>query len=270
MVFAPANRFGTFRPMLSLCALALAALAACTRDGPTAARAPSAVRVSGALLAAGGGNVSVTTVVADNNISIAPALQIRSDGLGAYQNSSSLTSIIQGIGAWELDSYDPKRSTRTVYLDFSQPIAGSGPNGGNPVAIPSGLYKVHAISKCNLYGNNMLTLAPGATMPCPLHFGKVYSGGVEYAVQMNPYNSVSDTAYPETNYANITCTYPTSGSGPCTQWSMTPSGTFVGGNGTQYYRNVGALLKYGTGKGQATVVKEGDFYFSFAIGVTNP
>jgi hypothetical protein len=98
----------------------------------------------------------------------------------------------------------------------------------------------------------------------------VYAGGVKYAVQMNPSQSAADTAYPETNYANITCVSPTSGAGPCAQWTITPSGTYVAGDGTQYYRNVGALLKYVTTKGQATVVKEGDFYFSFAIDVTNP
>jgi hypothetical protein len=256
------------RPAMAAVVAIFGTLAACAEAGPTdTARSPAAAR---ALLSANGSNTPVTTVIADNDTGIAAALQIRSDQLGGYTNSSTLTSIIQSIGAWELDSYNPRNSTRTVYLDFSQPIAGSGPNGGDPVAIPSALYKVHAISKCNLYGTSMLTLAPGATMPCPLHFGEVYSGGVKYAVQMNPFTSAADTAYPETNYANITCVYPTSGAGPCSHWTITPSGTYVAGNGTQYYRNVGALLKYATSKGKTTVVKEGDFYFSFAIGATNP
>jgi hypothetical protein len=219
---------------------------------------------------ASGGDTPVTTTVADADTTIAPTLQIQSDKLGAYKNSGTLTSVIQGIGAWVLDSYDPSRSTRTVYLDFSQPIAGSGPNGGNPVAIPSTTYKVHAISKCNLYNNSMLTLAPGATMPCPLHLGDVYSGGIKYAVQMNPYTSSADTAYSETNYANITCVYPASGAGPCTQWRITPSGTFTAPNGTLKYRNVGKLLKFVTSGKTTTTVNQGDFYFSFAIGVTNP
>jgi len=260
MVFRPAGRFGRLRPTLSVLVFTLAALSGCTRDVPTAAPAPGAMAVMRGFRAATGSNTPVTALVADANAAVAPTLQIRSDGLGAYQNSSSLTSIIQSIGAWELDSYDPRRSTRTVYLDFSQPIAGSGPGGGNPIAIPSGLYKVHAIAKCNLYGTSMLTLAPGATISCPLHFGDVYSGGVKYAVQMNPFQSAADTAYPETNYANITCVFPASGAGPCSQWTILPSGTFIGTDSTPYYRNVGALLKYGTGKG-ATVVKEGDFYF---------
>jgi hypothetical protein len=212
----------------------------------------------------------VTSNVADADTSIAPSLQIRSDGLGAYQNSSRLTSVIQSIGAWVLDSYTPRNSTRGVYLEFSQPIAGSGPNGGNPVAIPSAVYKVHMISKCNLYGTSMLTQAPGTTMPCPLHVGDVYVGSTKYAVQMNPYMSAADTAYPETNFANITCVVPSSGAGPCTQWRIVPSATFTAPDGSQRLRNVGKLLKWVTSHGSTTAVNQGDFYFSFAITVTNP
>jgi len=239
--------------------IAVVLLAACTPDR-------TVTPVSDVTLAAASSsNTSVTSNVADADSTIAPALQIRSDGLGAYRNSNTLTSLIQSIGAWVLDSYTPRNSTRGVYLDFSQPIAGSGPNGGDPVAIPSGVYKVHMISKCNLYGNNMLTLAPGATMSCPLHVGDVYVGSVKYAVQMNPFNSAADTAYAETNYATVTCVVPSSGSGPCTQWRITPSGTVAGGSG-----NVGKLLKFVTSHGSTTAVNQGDFTFSFAITVTNP
>ena len=79
-------------------------------------------------------------------------------------------------GAWVLDSQNPRNATRTLFLDFGQPVAGSGPNGGDPIAVPSALYKVHAISKCNLYDNSMWTLAPGATMACPLHIAFSYGG----------------------------------------------------------------------------------------------
>jgi len=217
------------------------------------------------------GDTPVTTTIADADATIAPALQIRSDNLGAYRNSSTLTSIIQSVGALLLDSYNPRNSTRRVYLDFAQPVANSGPNGGDPVAIPSALYKVHMISKCNLYGNSMLTLAPGATMPCPLHVGSVFVGSDEYAVQMNPFTSADPNAsYPETNFANITCTVPSSGVGPCTQWRITPSGTFRASDNTLQFRNVGKLLKYVTINRKVTAVNQGDFYFSFAIGVTAP
>jgi hypothetical protein len=246
-------------PMLA----AAAVLAACHAERATA---PSQ---AAALAASKSSNTPVTSLIADSDAAIAPALQIRSDGLGAYLNSSTLTSVIQSIGAWVLDSYDPANATRTVYLGFSQPIAGSGPNGGAPVPVPSGLYKVHMISKCNLYGTNMLTIAPGVTTPCPLHV-KFQYGASQYAVQMNPYMSASDTAYAETNYANVTCAYPASGPGPCTQWTITPSGTFTAPDGSTAYENVGKLLKYVTSGRTTVAANQGDFDFSFEIGVTNP
>lgn len=214
------------------------------------------------LFAAGGSkDTPVTSTISDNDVTIAPALQIRSDAFGAYTNSNTLTSVIQDIGAWVLDSYYPRNSTRKVFLEFSLPKAGSGPGGGAPVAVPSGLYKVRIISRCNILGTSFLTLAPGASMPCPLHVAFDYSG-VSYAVQMNPGPSGVDPA-PETNYATITCTTPSSGSGPCTAWTITPSG--AGG------QNVARLIKYvATGKNTTTPVNQGDFYFSFRIGVTNP
>ncbi len=224
-----------------------------------------------AAAAKAGGDTPVTSNVADSDTSIAPALQIRSDGLGSFQNGSTLTSVIQGIGAWLLDSYTPRNSNRGVYLEFSQPIAGSGPNGGNPVAVPSAVYRVHAISKCNLLGTSFLTLAPGASMPCPLHVKFDYNGS-SYAVQMNPGASAGDPDgnAPETNYATITCVNPSSGAGPCSQWRMTPSGMYTAPDGTQRYRNVGKLFKYVASHGSTTPVNQGDFNFSFAIGVTNP
>lgn len=234
------------------------ALAGCSAESPSAPLFAKA--------AASGGDIAVTATIADADTFVAPALQIRSDGLGAYRNGSALTSIIQGSGAWLLDSYTPRNGTRRVYLDFSQPIAGSGPGGGDPVAVPSGAYRVRAISKCNLLGTTMQGLAPGASMPCPLHIKFDYAG-TSYALQMNPAAGVDP--YPETQYATVTCTVPASGAGPCTAWTITPSGTFVVGGATRY-RNVAVLLKYVTVNRTTTAVSQGDFYVSFAIGVTNP
>ena len=57
-----------------------------------------------------------------------------------------------------LSTLSPEISGKQLraYLEFSQPITGSGPNGGNPVSVPSGLYKVYIISKCNAYGSDWL------------------------------------------------------------------------------------------------------------------
>jgi hypothetical protein len=201
---------------------------------------------------------------------MSPTLQIRSDGLGVYRNSNTLVSLIQGAaGAWVLDSQSPRNATRTVFLDFGQPVAGSGPNGGDPIAVPSALYEVHAISKCNLYGNSMWTLAPGASMACPLHIAFTY-GAFTYAVQMNPFPAGDPDGAPETQWATVTCLTPASGSAPCTEWRLLPSATYTAPDGSVKYRNVARLIKYVTTKNTTTTVNQGDFYFSFSIRVTNP
>jgi hypothetical protein len=112
-------------------------------------------------------DVPVTAIVADADPSVAPTLQIQSDGLGAYENSSTLTSEIQSDGTWLLDSYNPLNATRAAYLAFDQPLAGSGPGGGDPVGVPSGLYRVRIRGKCPEFGNTMQGLEPGATITCP-------------------------------------------------------------------------------------------------------
>jgi hypothetical protein len=217
-------------------------------------------------LYAGPGDVPVATIVSDYDSGIAPALQIQSDQLGAYQNSKTLTSIIQSVGAWVLDT-TVRNATRTVYLRFSDPIAGSGPGGGAPVAVPSGPYKARIITECNRYNDSMWTLAPGATMPCPMNVVFDY-GGSTYHIHMNPFLQAAPAA--ETNNVNITCVYPSSGAGPCSQWTIAPSATYVAADGSTKYRNVGILQKEVTAKGQMTLVKQGDFYFSFMILVTQP
>jgi hypothetical protein len=109
----------------------------------------------------------VTTIVSDYDSGIAPALQIQSDQLGSYTNSSALKSIIASNGVWYLDSLNPNNGTRTVALQFTQPIPGSGPNGGDPVAPASGHYRVFAYTSCNHpnYQTSLLSLPAGQTMP---------------------------------------------------------------------------------------------------------
>lgn len=234
----------------------LATLGACA-EGTSVATAPGS---GGLFNGKTPPSPNVTSTIADADTAVAPALQYQSDGLGPYVNASNLTSQIQSVGDWVLDMYTVSRATRQVYLDFSQPIAGTGPNGGNPVAIPSGLYKVRIISKCTLFGNNFLTLAPGATVPCPLHLKFDYNGS-SWALEMNPFASTGDPeGAPETNYANVTCVAPGSGAGPCVGWRVTPSGA----------TNETRLIHYVTGKGGTQNVDEGDYDIAFSIGVTNP
>lgn len=220
---------------------------------------------------AGQANVDtpVTSTLADADASVASSLQIRSDGLGAYTNSRTLSSVIQGAaGAWVLDSR-VRNATRRVFLDFGQPVAGSGPNGGDPVSVPSAAYFVRIISKCNQYNTSMWAVAPGATITCPLHFAFDYAGA-SYGLQMNPTAPNNPDGAPETQPVNITCVTPASGSGPCTGWRILPSGTVTAPDGSLQYRNVARLVKVVTSKGQTENVNQGDFSFSFSILVTNP
>lgn len=105
-----------------------------------------AILAGGVSLAAAGGpskNHAVTSLVADFAGDVAPALQIQSDQQGTYPDSGNVSSIIQTGGDWLLDT---EASTRTVYLGFTQPVAGTGPTGSP--SFPSGYYPVHILSEC--------------------------------------------------------------------------------------------------------------------------
>ncbi len=259
------NRIRNATTHCALLSVFATGLAGCREDAPSALQ-PEMARVSAAR---GPVDTPVTTTVLDADTAIAPTLQVRSDGLGVYRNSSNLVSIIQGAaGAWVLDSQNPHNGTRMLFLDFAQPVPGSGPNGGDPIAVPSGLYKVHAISKCNVYGNSMWTLAPAASMACPLHIAFT-SGASKYAVQMNPNPAGDPEGAPETQWATVTCLTP-AGAAACASWQFTPSGTYTAPDGSVKYRNVARLIKYVTTKNTTTNVNQGDFYFSFDIRVSNP
>ncbi len=212
----------------------------------------------------------VTTTVRDADANIAPVLQVSSDGVGPYTNTTDVQSVIQSIGDWVMQSDFSTASTRKAFVDFSQPIAGSCPTcaNGNPVALPSMLYGTRFIAKCHEYNNNMFSLPYLATISCPL-YTRVDVNGQNYRINMNPLSG-AQAYYPETNYVNITCTR-LNGSGQCNSWQVEPSGTYVpAGSTTSVRGNVGKLVKVITVKGRTTDIDQGDFYFSFSIGVTNP
>lgn len=260
------------RALRPFCAIPLlVVLASCSEN--TASPTQTHLLSGDALAAKGNGGSSsggpATSTIADQDLSIASGLQIRSDGAGAYTNSGALTSDITSTGKWELDSYFARNSSRTIYLDFSRPVDGSGPNGGAAVPIPTGTYKFQSFADCpsSFYNNSFLTIAPGQTVHCPLHIGELYVGTDLYSVNMNPYTGAEGFAWTETNWANVTCT---SSTAPCTRWTMTPSSTAPDGSSA----NVAVLLKHVTtttkGRTTTTPVKQGDFYMSFRIDVTMP
>ena len=212
-------------------------------------------------------DIPVTTIVSDYDSGIAPALQIQSDQLGAYNNSSTLTSIISSNGIWYLDSLNPLNATRRVVLRFTNPIPGSGPNGGDPVAPASGSYRVFAYTNCTHanYQTSLLTLPAGQTMPCPMVV-QFEADGRRYYLHMND----RGVDFPQTNHVNITCIFPASGTSPCSQWVIRPSRTDTLPDGTTIQHNIANLSYQVNVKGKLTYVKQGDFYVSFSIIVTNP
>jgi hypothetical protein len=201
-------------------------------------------------------------------------MQVQSDGAGSYRNSKNVMSIIQGIGDWYLDTgVNIKTPTRKVFLDFSKPIAGSGPGGGNPTPpFTAGLVEPKLISKCAEYGVSMLAIAGGQTVNGPLTIGFYYpvGGKDHYRIHMTP-DSRSLFPYPETDYVDITCTGVNSNS-QCNRWQIEPNG-MKGGCVTadcSVKQNVVKLVKLVTARGQETAINQGDFLMSFSVGLTNP
>jgi hypothetical protein len=214
-------------------------------------------------------DVPVTTTILSADANIAPALQIGNDGASSYPNTKDVQSLIQSVGDWVMQSDFSTVSTRTVFVDFGKPIAGSCatcPNG-NPIAMPSQLYPTRFIAKCHEYNANMFTLAFGATMQCPMYTRVIFNGD-NYRINMNP-NPAAQGYYPETNDVNITCTGMDS-LGKCNKWKLEPSGYYMMPDGSVARGNVGKLVKPTTFRGKTVDVDQGDFYFSFSIQVTNP
>jgi hypothetical protein len=202
----------------------------------------------------------VTTTIDGLGVNTLPTFRIQSDQLGAYRNSSSLSSIIQGIGDWELDMINFNSSPqRKALIDLRDPVPGSGPGGTAPVApFAYQLVRARFISKCTQNGIDMRTMQPGNLYPCPLAVAFDDAGGVRYRLAANPSN------FSETNWVQVTCVA-TDTNAKCNQWKIEPSVTQLNGE----RKNVAKLLKVAT-KPHQTDQDMGDFYLSFTIHVTNP
>lgn len=188
-----------------------------------------------------------------------PTLRVQSDQAGSYRNSNSLQSIIQGIGDWELDMINFTSSPqRKALIDFRDPVPGSGPNGGAPIApFAYQLVRARFIAQCSEFGGNMTTISSGSTTYCPLAIAFDDAGGVRYRIAMNSNN------FPEVNLVQVTCL--ASANGKCNQWRIEPSATQINGE----RKNVAKLLKVAT-KPRQSDQDMGDFYLSFTMHLTNP
>lgn len=208
----------------------------------------------------------VMSLISDFDSGVAPALQIQSDQLGTYVASSTLTSHLQNDGgAWALDSYYVKGATRRVVLNFTHPIAGSGPGGSDPVAPPSGAYLVRMGSDCYRDGLNYLTLLPGQSMQCRINIHFDY-GGKTYDLHM----ARTNPNFTETDSAKVSCIFPTSGAGPCSQWRLSPSGQYQLADGTMVQANIANLSTVTWAKGKSTWTKQGNYRVSFSVIVAKP
>ena len=205
-------------------------------------------------------DTAVTSTIDGVGVDTLPTLRIQSDQAGAYTNSNALQSQIQGIGDWELDMLNFNSSPqRKVLIDLRDPVPGSGPGGGAPVApFAYQLVRARFIAKCAEYGGDMRTIPGGATIYCPLAIAFDDASGVRYRLNMNPNNFIG------TNPVQITCVA-TDANSKCNQWKIEPSATQLNGE----RKNVATLLKVAT-KPRQTDQDMGDFYMSFAIHVTNP
>jgi hypothetical protein len=206
-------------------------------------------------------DIPVTSMIDGLGIDTLPTLRIQSDQRGAYKNSNSLQSILQAtLGDWVLDMLNYSSSPqRKVLIDLRDPVPGSGPNGGAPVA-PFAYQFVRArfIAKCSQYGVDMRNMWPNNLYPCPLAIAFDDASGIRYRLSMHANN------FPEVNLLQVTCVT-TDGSGKCNQWNMEPSVTQLDGE----RKNVTKLLKVASNPRDADQ-DMGDFYMSFTIHLTNP
>lgn len=208
-------------------------------------------------------------------------MQVQSDGGGVYttipgtkRNTFRVRSVIDGFGDWVLDTgLDVTSPARKAFLDFSHPIAGSGPGGGAPTPpFATALVQPKLTCACSLYGISMLSIAGGQTVACPMRIGFYYpiGGSTQYRIHMTPDPGVI-FQYPETDNASVTCSGVDANS-QCNQWRIEPDG-LKGGCLTpdcSVKQNVVKLVKFVIVKGKPTEVNLGDFHMTFAIDASNP
>lgn len=189
-----------------------------------------------------------TTYIANADPVTGVPYRIGSDFLGTYQNGvDSVSSIVQGIGNWVLDT--KPSPIRRVFVDLSDPV----PNTGGAAPFVNGLFPVRFISKCT---TNITTLAVGQTTLCPLAISIDYNGG-KYALR------AAEPPAPGTDYVVWECL--ARSSSKCVSWTMRPS--VFQANGERKMKMT--LLRVAT-RPKDPDVPIGQFYLSFDIAVTTP
>ena len=178
---------------------------------------------------------NVTTTMYDADVAGAPLITGSDDfngtGHATYTSVNSVTSFINGVGAWQL--LLNQQTARTLYLKLNS-------LGGMP--IPDGNYSssIEAYSQCYDANNvqvSLLSMASGGTN-ANCSFGLDFGyGGVKYKLVMRP----SDAG---TGRARVTCNAAVSGS--CTSWTIVNAD--VNHTAILYHFSKSGLVKDGTYK----------------------
>src|ERR1044071_501983 len=149
-----------------------------------------------------------TSVIQDVDPGSGIIYRISGDSLGAYKNGiNSVSSIIQGIGDWVLDT--KPSVVRRVRIDLGDPVPGSG---ANP-PFQSAYVPVRFISKCASWNVFMPGMATGQQVNCPLSVSIEFNGET-YALRSNE-------NFGGTEAAQWTCL--ARNSTKCVSWEMVPS-----------------------------------------------
>ena len=190
-----------------------------------------------------------TSTIADIDPVSGTVFRVGSDSLGNYRNGvDSVSSIVQGIGNWVLDTNTSP--LRRVRIDLGDPV----PNWGANPPFQAAFVPLRFISKCT---TSIFTLAVNQSISCPLAIGAIKYNGTTYALR-------SETAnYPGTDPVIWKCV--ARNATKCISWEMTPSATQADGR----RKNVMQLLKPATKPNQADQLL-GRFYMSFKVNVTTP
>jgi hypothetical protein len=189
-----------------------------------------------------------TSTIADFDPTTGVLFSIGSDSLGSYRNGvDSVSSIVQGIGNWVLDT--KPSPVRKVMIDLRDAV----PNTGSNPPFQTAIVPTRFISKCTTSIN---TLAVNQSILCPIAISINYLG-TTYAIR-----GAEPTA-PDTDPVIWTCL--ARNSSQCVSWRMRPSAVQADGQ----TKNVLTLLKVAT-RPKDPDVPIGKFYMSFDINVTTP
>ncbi len=229
-------------------------------------------------------HISVTTIIQD--AATGPHNIIESDGQGSYTNGNGVGSILtengyNGIpwGDWQFQTYDSTTRKVNHRFDLADAVQPGDPHYQAPAVFPwpetenPQLLPSRITVKCTLLGKNMLTMAAGDGITCPM-INNFQTTNMLYklgpALSFTGYQN--SLLYPETTDVLITCNNAPSvaqgGDGNCIDWSITPYLDPLTGKLEAVARLIGESTA--KGKPQASLPNGGDFYMKFHIHITRP